>query len=51
MQITPQMEEAIGTLMATTGAQRDHVIKCLELAGGDPNVAFELCLADPAQLA
>ena len=27
------------------------MIKCLELAGGDPNVAFELCLADPAQLA
>lgn len=45
------MEEAVQTLMATTGAQRDHVIRCLEMAGGDPNVAFELCLADPVQLA
>jgi len=45
------MEESIQTLMATTGAARDHVMRCLEMAGGDPNVAFELCLADPAQLA
>ena len=49
--LSPQMEEAVQTLMATTGAQRDHVIRCMEMAGGDPNVAFELCLADPVQLA
>jgi hypothetical protein len=44
-------EEAVSNLIALSGQSREHVIRCLEMARGDPNVAFELCMLDPAQLA
>lgn len=33
-----------------SGKDRDHVIKCLEIAKGDPNVAFELSQITAEQL-
>lgn len=45
------MEEAIETLIATSGKSRDEVIRALEMANGSPDVAFEILLMDPDQLA
>lgn len=44
-------EEAINNLIALSGQTREHVIRCLDLAKGDPNVAFEICMIPPEQLA
>lgn len=48
---TPVNEEVVTNLMAISGRARDHVLRCLEMAQGDANVAFELCTLEPAQLA
>lgn len=45
--LSPQAEETIATLIATSGKPREAVIRALEMAGFDPNVAFELLMIDP----
>lgn len=45
--LSPQAEETIATLIATSGKPREAVIRALEMAGFDPNVAFELLMIEP----
>lgn len=33
-----------------TGQTREHVVRCMTLARGDPNVAFELCQLSQQEL-
>ena len=49
--LSPQAEETIATLIATSGKPRESVIRALEMAGFDPNDAFELLMIEPEQLA
>jgi hypothetical protein len=37
--------------MAISGKPREAVLRALEMANGDANIAFELVNMDPAQLA
>lgn len=46
----PVNEEVVTNLMAISGRARDHVVRSLELASGNADVAFELCTLEPSQL-
>jgi cellobiose-specific phosphotransferase system component IIA len=41
------MEEAINTLIAISGKPRSACLQALQIAGGDPNIAFEVLNASP----
>ena len=40
--VGPEMEEAVQNLVIMTGQQRDTVIKALQIARGNPDLAFEV---------
>lgn len=40
--VGPEMEEAVQNLVIMTGQQRDTVVKALQIARGNPDLAFEV---------
>lgn len=48
--VGPEMEEAVQNLVIMTGQQRDTVIKALQIARGNPDLAFEVLQHTPDEI-